>query len=137
LVLLLLLITMYSKRNVTSLLYLLIFIRIVSLNYFPNRYNDGHLLNADNISKAQTANRWLGYLIFLTTSLILLEYVITALMWKGGLSEINSESNWSQFVTNRLCYITSENGLNLDCLSDWNNYFMIGKNSIKVRFFVW
>ena len=36
-----------------------------------------------------------------------------------------------------MCYIPSENGLNIACLSDWNNYLMIGKNSIKVRFFVW
>lgn len=80
--LLLLIITMFTKRNFTSFLYLVFFSGIISTNYYPNRVEVGEqAAEADYEAKAKKITNWLNWLIFFIKAVIIYEYIFHYVMW--------------------------------------------------------
>jgi hypothetical protein len=88
------------------------------------------------ILRRQSVHTALGYLILLSSILIAVEYsLITFHAFSTAENDALKESEllhyWDTFIRERLC---NKSGAD-DCLADWNTYFELSKDSIKVSFF--
>lgn len=74
-------ITMLTKHNWSSYLYLIFFLIILTIGYYPHRVNNGERETVEYKAKAKLIHKWYGYLIIFTHCIILYEYVFMYTMW--------------------------------------------------------
>ena len=103
-------VVMFIKLNITSVLYLVSLFFVYRVQYTPSRFKST-MGQADYILKKQRVNRALRYLITLCSVLILIEYTLitihnfTKQSPKEKSAKLEMIEGWEGFVSNRLCYL--------------------------------
>ena len=137
------LIVIFTKLNITSILYMIALYFVYTVQFYPSRFMSS-LDAPDYRSKRESVNSGLRIIIILCSVLILVEYTLITIhnFTKENQDEesvkLEMISKWEEFVNTRLCYLPEKDpvkGQPSACLLDWNNWLEIGKNSIKKSFF--
>jgi hypothetical protein len=137
------LVVVFTKLNITSLLYMIALYFIYTVQFYPSRFRSS-LEAPDYVSKRDRVNSGLRVLIILCSVLILVEYTLITIhnftKEKPNEESVKLEmiSKWESFVNSRLCYLTEKDpvkGQASACLLDWNDWLEIGRSSIKKSFF--
>lgn len=79
LIILVLLITMFTKHNWSSIVYFLFFIRLLSIGLHPHRVTALH--DDSYKSRQKVMYRFLTIMIFFITCLLMLEYTTNYVIW--------------------------------------------------------
>ena len=140
--------TIFIKLNITSIVYLVVFFNIYTVQFYPSRF----ISKIDDPTFKQKkikVDSGIRNLILVASVFILVEYFLYTLhdFSKQATKEdeplrVTMIETWEKFVKESLCYgeerpdSYTEDYKFDTCLDDWNNWFSVGRKSIHPQFFL-